>query len=50
MTERMAQAAVGIVFVYMAWVLTSLIDNIQYERTVLFELVQRVTTLEEKAK
>ena len=46
MNDRAAQAVIGIVFVYMAWVLTALIDNVQYERSVLVELVQRVATLE----
>ena len=50
MSDRAIQAFGAILMVYMAWVLSSLMGSLQYERTVIVDLVDRVSALEERSK
>ena len=48
MNDRVLQVIGGVMFVYMAWVLTTLSNSIQADRAVIYTLVDRVSTLEGK--
>lgn len=48
MNDRAAQIVAGVVFMYMAWILTSVVQTLHTDRAVIYSLVDRVSALEEK--
>jgi hypothetical protein len=48
--EVAGQIVMSIFIVYMAWMLTSLVDAMHEDRKILFTIVERVTVLEETLK
>ena len=50
MNDRVIQVVGGLIFVYMAWVLTTLSSSIQADRAIIYTLVDRVSALEERSK